>query len=74
MLRSGSPEDIRVMFDQMNTERKNLLTTIVRLVYFMRGAIQYQDMFEMSPVERDAVAEFIEKRLEAEANKAFQNY
>lgn len=73
-LRSGAPDDIRRMFDQMNQERKRILTSIVQLVYFMRGSVQYKDMFEMTLVERESVGEFIEKRLEVESKKMYPTY
>lgn len=62
------------MFIQMSVDRKRILHSIIQLVYFMRGAIQYKDMMNMSLVERDAVGEFIEKRLEQEAKKTYPTY
>lgn len=62
----GVAEDIQSMFKQMNADRRGLLYSIVRLVYFMRGAIQYKDMFEMTSIERETVGDFIDSRLEAE--------
>jgi hypothetical protein len=62
------------MFDQMNQERKRLMSHIVQLVYFMRGSIQYKDMYEMSKVERDAINDFIEGRLELETKKTYPIY
>jgi hypothetical protein len=73
-LRNGSSDDVRRMFDQMNQERKRILSAIVQLVYFMRGSVQYKDMFEMTLVERETVSEFIEKRLEVEAKKMYPTY
>lgn len=73
-LQSGSPEDVRGMFDRMNNERRRIMTNIVTLVYFMRGAIQYNDMYEMTKVEREAVNEFIEERLEKESKKVNPQY
>lgn len=58
----------------MSVDRKRILHSIIQLVYFMRGAIQYKDMMNMSLVERDAVGEFIEKRLEQEAKKTYPTY
>lgn len=40
----------------------------------MRGAIQYHDMLNMSQIERQAVAMFLEKRLDAEKEKMYPNY
>jgi hypothetical protein len=62
------------MFAQMNGERDRLLSGIISLTYFMRGSIQYKDMFEMSYVERQAVGSFIEKRLEIESKKMYAQY
>lgn len=62
------------MFEHMDRERRLILDNIIQLVYFMRGAIQYRDMLNMSQIERQAVATFLEKRLEAEKDKMYQNY
>lgn len=62
------------MFAQMNTERKRILSSIVQLVYFMRGSIQYKDMFEMTMVERETIDEFVTKRLESENKKMYPVY
>ena len=67
-------EDKRQMFVQMSAERKRIIQSIIQLVYFMRGSIQYHDMINMSLVERDSVEEFIEKRLEQEAKKMYPQY
>lgn len=62
------------MFLTMSNERKRLLTSIIQLVYFMRGSIQYKDMFQMTFVEREAVSEFVEKRIESEQKKMYPVY
>jgi hypothetical protein len=62
------------MFGQMNGERDRVLSGIISLTYFMRGSIQYKDMFAMSYVERQAVGNFIEKRLDVEAKKMYPVY
>lgn len=58
----------------MQRERKRLLRSIVQLVYFMRGSIQYNDMLNMSLVERETVNDFIQERLETESKKMYPNY
>ena len=35
----------------------------------MRGAIQYQDFMELSPMERKLFSAFLEKRMEVEGKK-----
>lgn len=58
----------------MDTNRHEILKSIIQLVYFMRGSIQYGDMMNMAAVERQAVAQFIESRLEAESEKMYPVY
>lgn len=58
----------------MNKERRRLLEDVIQLVYFMRGAIQYTNMLDMTYVERQAVGDFISKRLEEEAKKMYPTY
>ena len=53
----------------MRNERQRILSTIVQLVYFMRGAIQYDDMMALTPKERKLVAAFLDKRMEIEGKK-----
>jgi hypothetical protein len=36
----------------------------LELVYYFRGALQYQDALLMSPAERDLALEFVNERLE----------
>ncbi len=58
----------------MSRERNRTIRSVVQLVYFMRGAIQYKDMMNMSLVEREAVSSFIEERLDAEGKKMYPVY
>lgn len=62
------------MFSSMNVDRNRIIANIVQLVYFMRGSIQYESMMRMSLVERQAVSEFIENRLEIESKKTYPQY
>jgi len=57
------------MFASLKQDIDNLILNITELTYFMRGAIQYDDMFDMCFLERQKVSEFIEKRLEVEKKK-----
>lgn len=49
--------------------RTKLVDEIVQLVYFMRGAIQYHDMYETTYHERQRIGKFIEERLKDEGAK-----
>jgi hypothetical protein len=62
------------MFRRMGLERKRIIKSIVQLVYFMRGSIQYSALMNMSLIEREIVNEFIESRLETESKKMYPNY
>lgn len=57
------------MVNQMNRESKSLLDSALQLTYFMRGAVSYNEIMNMSRVERDAIAEFVEGRLEVERKR-----
>jgi hypothetical protein len=74
MLKHGTPQDIQRMFQRLIKEGKNIIETVIELVYFMRGAIQYHDMMNMTPGERDMVSEFIKKRLEREKDRPHPTY
>jgi hypothetical protein len=73
-LRSGSTKQIQDMFGRMSRERTRIIKSIVQLVYFMRGSIQYNDMMNMSFVEREIISNFIEERLENESKKMYPCY
>lgn len=49
--------------------RTKIVDEAVELTYFMRGAIQYHDMFETTYHERQRMNAFIEKHLKNEAAK-----
>lgn len=62
------------MFQSMNNEREGLLKQLITLVYFMRGAIKYEESKNMTKLERKLAEEFIESRLEVESKKVYPNY
>ena len=74
MLQQGSPNDIRDMFHRLRDETRGLLKEITSLVYFMRGAIQYESMITMTPVERAIISDFVKERLEQERDKVHPIY
>lgn len=49
--------------------RTKIVDEAVELIYFMRGAVQYSDMFETTYHERQRISNFIEKRLKDEGAK-----
>lgn len=74
MLKHGSPQDIRSMFNRMRTEVRGLLKEIISLVYYMRGSIQYEDMIMRTPVERELIHDFIDERFEQEKKNPYPVY
>jgi hypothetical protein len=58
----------------MGRERERIIKSIIQLVYFMRGSIQYNDMMNMSHIERSLVGEFIETRISNESQKMYPVY
>jgi hypothetical protein len=74
VLESGESEMIQKMFHRMRGEVRALLMNIISLVYFMRGAIQYEDMLQRTPAERQLFEEFIERRLEMQKDSMFPVY
>ena len=52
------------MINSLAWDVKNLLKSAVEISYFSRGAIQYERVLLMTPLERDIAIEFINKRLE----------
>lgn len=73
-LKVGSPDDIRQMFGGMNSERKRIIKTLVQLVYFMRGSVQYDSMMNKTFIERQSMSDLIEERLDVESKKPYPNY
>lgn len=62
------------MFNRMERECKNLIKSIIQLVYFMRGSVLYTEMMSMSPFERQLINDFISDRLEVEGKKMYPVY
>lgn len=52
-------------FNSLGKQSEALVKSSMELVYYFRGALQYQDALMMSPAERDIAFEFVNERLEA---------
>jgi hypothetical protein len=53
------------MFNGLRGEAKAILKSCVQLCWYMRGSIQYHDILEMSPAEREIVKDFVEEHMDA---------
>lgn len=74
-IKYGKPDDIRAMFDRLAHDVQDIVDGIIRLVYFMRGAVSYEEMMWRTPGERQRMDTFLSERLEAEKQKPpSQNY
>ena len=51
-----------------------LISEVIQLVYFMRGAVSYTEAMNLTYGEREMIGKFIEERLEAEAKRPHPNY
>jgi len=73
-LKSGSQQDIINMFSDFRRDVSQTIKSVIQLVYFMRGSVSYQDMMNMSFVERQMVGDFISERLEQESKRVHPVY
>jgi hypothetical protein len=62
------------MFDRLQTEAKQIVIGLIEQVYFMRGAISYEEMMCRSYGERQLISEFLEKRLKSEKTNPYPVY
>jgi len=62
------------MFTRLTKEVRIIIRNVVQLVYYMRGAIQYDDMLQRTPAEREIFEEFIAERFEAQKDSMFPVY
>ena len=74
MLKNGRRDQIMKMISQLQHEAKQILETVVRLVYFMRGSVTYHQMLDMTFMEREIIDEFVAGRLEQERKNPHPNY
>jgi hypothetical protein len=54
------------MFKELDMGAKSLLESIIALVYYMKGSVQYEDMMYRTPLERSLMEEFLVKKMERE--------
>lgn len=74
MIISGDGDRTGEMINSMAIDVRNLLKAAIEIAYYSRGSIQYDKVLEMTPLERDLVVEFINKRLEAASKSPFPVY
>jgi hypothetical protein len=57
------------MFQRLRDETSIIIDNAIQSIYYMRGAINYFDYYEMTYMERQKVSKFLEKRFEEESKK-----
>lgn len=65
-LRQRNVARIRDMFQRFQKEVKEIINGAINIAYFMRGGMQYHDVYELTPVERDMISDFLRERIEKE--------
>jgi len=73
-LRVGTPEQIQHMFNRMADDAQDILDGLIRMCYFMRGAISFDEMKMLTPGERHRIEKFLDTRLKDEAKKMHPVY
>jgi hypothetical protein len=73
-LRTGTPEQVQRMFDDLNVSVKGILQDMTSIAFYMRGGIQYDDLWFRTPIEKEVIREFIEKHLKEESKHMFPQY
>ena len=59
-----SDEDMLKYFDQLERQSKALKEEALRLCWYMRGGISYDEAMQLSYTERDIVSNIIKENLE----------
>ena len=57
------------MFQTLRDESSTIIDNAINTVYYMRGAVNYFDYYEMTYIERQKISKFLEKRFKEEAKK-----
>lgn len=52
------------MFQRLQKEGEDIISSVIELSWYSRGSIPYKDMMEMTYAERTLVREFIDRRME----------
>ena len=62
------------MLADLEGQSKAIISSCIEIVYFMRGAIQYEEFMEITPMERKLFSHFLEKRMEMEGKRMHPVY
>lgn len=62
------------MFQRLQAEAKSLIRECMVLSYYMRGAIQYEDILLRTFVEREIMSDFVEDTLKEQSKSPHPVY
>lgn len=62
------------MVARLKKEAERIIKELVELTWFMRGGIQYYDTFDLVPLERDSIKEFIKKNIDDQKELMHRQY
>lgn len=65
MLLSLKQEEIKKQIDQMDEQCNLIRKNALQMAWYMRGSVSYQDILNMSDIERKHINDIIETNLEA---------
>lgn len=57
-------EDIKSLLDTMESEVKDIKSNALKLSWYMRGAVTYTDIMNMSSAERYSISEIAKENIE----------
>ena len=57
-------EEILALVDQYEGEIKQIKHNILKMCWYMRGGVTYDELMEMSMTEREIIAKIIDENLE----------
>jgi hypothetical protein len=63
LLRLG-PEGVQKLIDTMDKECEAIKKSALSLSWYMRGGASYEDVLNMSTMERQAISDLVEEHLE----------
>jgi len=69
VIETRDPEVINSVLTSFTLENEALVNLLFQLQYYFRGALSRDDVWAMSPAERDIAIRFLEKRFK-DAEKA----
>ena len=60
------------MYKEMEMHTNSIIDACIEISFYMRGGVQYEDAFNLTPAERSRMVGFISKRIDNELKKPFK--